>query len=221
MKHFVYKTTNIVNQKYYYGVHSTSNLDDGYIGSGKLLLAAIKKYGADNFKREIIKMCSTREEAFAYEREIVNQEMVNDPMCYNLMIGGKGQIRIYSDEERKERNKMYQKSYFEKHPEVAIKHCARWRDKNKEHLKEYRHQYNEDNKEHLNDVHREWAKNNIEKSRKSNRDCYERNKDKRHEYHQRPEVKERQNRLARERRARKKAEKLAQIHREMDGSSRN
>ena len=41
----IYQTTNLINNKIYIGKHQTSDLDDGYLGSGKLLLQAIKKYG--------------------------------------------------------------------------------------------------------------------------------------------------------------------------------
>lgn len=57
MIHFVYKTTNKVNGKFYIGRHSTNNLDDGYLGSGKHLLLALKKYGKENFKRDILEFC--------------------------------------------------------------------------------------------------------------------------------------------------------------------
>ena len=29
--HFLYKTTNLINNKYYYGMHSTNNLNDGWV----------------------------------------------------------------------------------------------------------------------------------------------------------------------------------------------
>ena len=59
---FVYKTTNLINKKIYVGVHSTDNLDDWYLGSGKRLLLAIRKYGKENFKREIISFVDSRED---------------------------------------------------------------------------------------------------------------------------------------------------------------
>lgn len=76
--HFVYITTNIINNKKYIGVHNTNDINDGYIGSGKLLQKAIEKYGKENFVREIIKFFDTKEEAFEFESFLVNEQIVND-----------------------------------------------------------------------------------------------------------------------------------------------
>ena len=48
--HFIYKTTNLINDKFYIGMHSTDDLNDKYIGSGKRLWYSINKYGINNFK---------------------------------------------------------------------------------------------------------------------------------------------------------------------------
>ena len=89
MYHYFYKIVNKVDGKFYYGVHNTENIEDGYSGSGKILKLAYKKYGIDNFEKTIEKFFDTEEEAFAYEKEIVNEDMIKNPMCYNAQIGGK------------------------------------------------------------------------------------------------------------------------------------
>ena len=90
MNYIIYKTTNLINNKVYVGSHQTENLNDGYLGSGKHLKYAIKKYGKENFKFEILQFFNTPEEMFLAEREIVNEAFVKDPCTYNLKVGGSG-----------------------------------------------------------------------------------------------------------------------------------
>ena len=71
-------------------MHSTSNLKDGYIGSGTHLKYAIRKYGIDNFKIEILEWCDNRDELIKRERKIITEVYINDINCYNLKPGGEG-----------------------------------------------------------------------------------------------------------------------------------
>lgn len=86
--HYFYKITNNLNDHYYYGIHSTDNLDDGYMGSGTRLRYAYEKYGIENFTKEILKFFETREEAAKYEADIVNEVLIKDENCYNIIHGG-------------------------------------------------------------------------------------------------------------------------------------
>lgn len=99
---YFYKTTNLVNGKYYYGIRSTDKdpLKDSYLGSGKNLKRAIKKYGRENFKKEILIEFPTRQEVSDYECEIVTMELVLDENCYNLKTGGDNGF-IFSDDSKK------------------------------------------------------------------------------------------------------------------------
>lgn len=85
---YFYKITNLINGKYYYGIHSTDKLDDGYMGSGVKLKKDIKKFGVENFKKDILKFFDDRKKLEEYEREIVNENVVSDSQCYNLILGG-------------------------------------------------------------------------------------------------------------------------------------
>lgn len=90
MQYVVYKTTNTVNGKFYIGCHKTDNIEDGYLGSGKLLLLAIKKYGIDAFVREILFVFGNAEDMFAKEAELVTEEFLAEHNTYNLKVGGFG-----------------------------------------------------------------------------------------------------------------------------------
>jgi hypothetical protein len=86
--YYVYKTVNDVNNKEYIGFHSTDDLEDGYLGSGKLLLQAIEKYGIEHFHKTILYMFDNKKDAEDCERKLVNKEYVERRDTYNLSIGG-------------------------------------------------------------------------------------------------------------------------------------
>lgn len=90
MKYLVYKITNLINGKIYIGCHQTSDVNDGYMGSGKLIKRAIEKYGIENFHKEILHECSSVEKMFEMESTIVNEEFVECLNTYNLKTGGTG-----------------------------------------------------------------------------------------------------------------------------------
>lgn len=90
MYYYIYKITNLINQKIYIGVHKTSSLDDGYMGSGKIITAAIKKYGLENFQKDILEFFNSSNEMYIREKEIVTDDFLLREDVYNLRRGGFG-----------------------------------------------------------------------------------------------------------------------------------
>lgn len=91
MKHYtVYKITNKINGKYYLGAHETYDLDDGYMGSGKIITKAIKKYGLENFDKEYLYFAESSSEMYLKEASVIGDRWKEDPMCYNQRAGGNG-----------------------------------------------------------------------------------------------------------------------------------
>jgi hypothetical protein len=88
--HYLYKTTCLVTGRYYIGMHSTSNLDDGYLGSGIRLRRSIRKYGKENHVKEIIEFFDCREVLIEAEKRAITGDMLDDTDCMNLMSGGTG-----------------------------------------------------------------------------------------------------------------------------------
>lgn len=89
MHYIIYKITNQVNGKYYIGRHATKDVNDSYMGSGIGIKNAIKKYGLENFTKEIIATADSADALWNLEKEIVNKDVVKDVMSYNNAYGGK------------------------------------------------------------------------------------------------------------------------------------
>jgi hypothetical protein len=115
-------------------MHSTDDLEDGYVGSGTRLWHSIKKHGRENFKLEILEFCSDRESLKKREAELITEEMLNDPMCMNLSFGG-GEIRL-THEQYVARNKICNQKLQEKmksDPEFHAKFRQRIRETTPKH----------------------------------------------------------------------------------------
>jgi group I intron endonuclease len=92
--HFIYKTTNLLSGRYYIGMHSTDNLEDGYLGSGTNLKRSLNKHGKNIHVLEILEFCKSREELKSREKEIVNLNEIAKKECMNLIVGGVGTGRL-------------------------------------------------------------------------------------------------------------------------------
>jgi hypothetical protein len=106
MYYTVYKTTNILNGRYYVGFHETEDLNDPYLGSGIFIKKAIKKYGADNFKKELLFVFDNKKDMIDKEIEIVNENFVEKPETYNMAKGGCGLSTLSEDSKAKAIKKM-------------------------------------------------------------------------------------------------------------------
>jgi hypothetical protein len=89
MVYTVYKTTNLVNGRYYIGVHKTKDPYDRYLGSGSILKKAIAKYGVHEFQKSILFIYPDSTSAYGKEFELLTV-LKGDPFCYNLIDGGAG-----------------------------------------------------------------------------------------------------------------------------------
>ena len=90
MYYTIYQTTNLLNGKKYIGKHITSDLHDSYLGSGMLLVKSIKKYGKENFKKEILFIFDNENDMNEKEKEILTESILADLNYYNIAAGGQG-----------------------------------------------------------------------------------------------------------------------------------
>jgi len=102
MEYILYKTTNTINDKFYIGVHKRNGRN--YLGSGKILKSAIKKYGKENFRRETLISFKNESDAYDFEKMFVNEKMIMGGMCYNIVEGGGNPPTFYGEDNPMHRN---------------------------------------------------------------------------------------------------------------------
>lgn len=107
--HYIYKTTCKITNKFYVGMHSTDNLEDGYMGSGKRLGYSIRKHGKENHITEIIEFLPNRSSLKKRESEIINEQFLKETLCMNLQLGGGGGFS--SEEHQKKAQAASHESY--------------------------------------------------------------------------------------------------------------
>jgi group I intron endonuclease len=93
MYYLVYKITNKINGMYYIGAHQTNDKQDDYMGSGTRIKNAIKKYGKQNFEKEILIEVKTIEEMYLKEKEFIS---INS-QSYNIHPGGRGGFNFINE----------------------------------------------------------------------------------------------------------------------------
>ena len=122
MLHFIYKTYSS-SGLYYYGRHTTNNINDGYFGSGKWVRSIKDK---SILKRDIILFCENQDELLQKEEEYIANH-INDPNCMNFnerpvgfsisnnpntLLKGTG---IINERVRGEKNGMYGKTHSDEY----------------------------------------------------------------------------------------------------------
>jgi len=104
----IYKITNLINNKIYVGKDVKNR--SYYYGSGKVLKFAIKKYGKENFKKEIIEECDkeqlSKREVYWIKKLRSNTANIG----YNLTSGGEGGDTFTNNLYKKEINEKRSKS---------------------------------------------------------------------------------------------------------------
>ena len=136
--YYIYRITNIVNGKTYIGQHKYKELNDDYMGSGKLLYKAKKKYGIENFKKEILVFNVVKKEhADLLEKTFIASERkkVGKKNCYNITDGGSGGSGPISEETKRKMSESGKGKHLSEETKKKMSEAKKGKTFSKEHKK--------------------------------------------------------------------------------------
>ena len=159
MKYILYKITNNINSNIYIGVHKTKDINDAYMGSGKILKLAIAKYGVDNFTKEVLEFFDNSIDMYSMKAILVNEDFVKRKDTYNIQVGGEGGWNNNGSNEHIERVRKSGKLNYTKNLGLWVKSddpvikkrrsiIAGNAFRNKKHTEETKNQMSESQKKH-------------------------------------------------------------------------
>lgn len=206
-KYYIYRITNNINHKTYIGQHKYCKsllVDDGYMGSGVILKKAQKKYGIENFTKEIITIAMSRSEANVLEKYYIAKERKeNNFGCYNIADGGQGGAWNKgvpcSDESKKKISESL---------------------KGRSHSEEWKRKINENSTRFSGHHHSEESKKKISESEKGHRPYFCRPRTEEEKQKMREKIKGRKLNLSDEERA-KRSERAKEMNKKHIGSKRS
>lgn len=169
----IYKTTNLVNGKIYIGQDKYNN--PNYLGSGKILKLAFQKHGSENFKKEIIEECESKE--VLNEREkfwIAYYNSTDRSVGYNIALGGNGGDLISNHPNKEEIRKRHSNWMKENNPTRGRKktesEIEKWKNSvvgkyTGENNSNFGSKRNESSKQKMSEVRKHWHKKLSEEER--------------------------------------------------------
>lgn len=117
---YIYLIVNNINGKTYVGkrkIYKRAWNNDNYMGSGKYLKAAQKKYGIENFEKFLITYTSSEEDACEKEKFWIAEYRKRDKAEYNVADGGQGGlIGTWTEERRKKMSESKKGSHYKGSP---------------------------------------------------------------------------------------------------------
>lgn len=131
---YIYETTNLINGTKYIGLSSKKEFDESYLGSGLILIKAVKKYGRENFEVKPLEYHDSKEKLIEAERRVIKERKANiSDKYYNICEGGQwGNVVSGMSKERKEamseKISKKRKAWFNNNPEQRELYAERMRE---------------------------------------------------------------------------------------------
>ena len=173
--HLIYIQINMGTFEYYIGKVNRPSWREvqRYKGSGIRFKSKYAKH-SDEFVRYYIGVCTTAKESEELESKIVNEELLSDPKCLNLVCGGGGVSEHITSEEKKNK----QRKYMTEHPEQYQSMIKAAKELYASGESKELSQRNEKIRNTMNsDIYREQSRERIKKWRENNPEEYARSRE--------------------------------------------